>query len=110
MLTELTIPGSLIGNKKKSIRLEGIRPRESREEFPEGLFKYPEIDGWEAEGTHIEIDVEEIRHYSGKRCAEFFATASEPGTYKLKCRLMCAEYADPDYQELTVEVLKAGQV
>lgn len=107
MYTELTIPGSLIGNKKKSIRLDGLKPRESREEFPEGLFKYPEIDGWEADGNHIEIDVDEIRHYSGKRCAEFFATASKPGTYKLKCRLMCAEYADPDYQELTIEVVKA---
>ena len=107
MYTELTIPGSLIGNKKKSIRLEGLSAREGREEFPEGLFKYSEANGWEADGNHIEIDVDEIRHYSGKRCAEFFATASKPGTYKLKCRLMCAEYADPDYQELTIEVVKA---
>ena len=110
MYTELTIPGSLIGNKKKNILLEGARSREGREEFPEGLFAFQSANGWEADGNHIEIDVDEIRHYSGKRCAEFFATASKPGTYKLKCRLMCAEYADPDYQELTVEVLKAGQV
>lgn len=51
--------------------------------------------------------MDEIRHYSGKRCAEFFATASKPGIYTLKCKLMCAEYTDPDYQELTVEVMKA---
>ena len=107
MYTELTIPGSLVGNKKKSIRLEGLSARESREEFPEGLFKYSEANGWEADGNHIEIDVDEIRHYSGKRCAEFFATASKPGIYTLKCKLMCAEYTDPDYQELTVEVVKA---
>jgi hypothetical protein len=107
MYTELTIPGSLIGNKKKNILLEGARSREGREEFPEGLFAFQSANGWEADGNHIEIDVDEIRHYSGKRCAEFFATASKPGTYKLKCRLMCAEYADPDYQELTIEVVKA---
>ena len=106
MYTELTIPGSLIGNKKKNIRLEGARAREGHEEFPEGLFAYQAANGWETNGNHIEIDVDEIRHYSSKRCAEFFATASKPGIYRLKCRLMCAEYADPDYQELTVEVAK----
>lgn len=107
MYTVLTIPGSITGNKNKPLQLEGLMAREGREEFPDGLFKYPEANGWEADGNHIEIDVDEIRHYSGKRCSEFFATATMPGIYKLKCKLMCAEYADPEYQELTVEVVKA---
>ena len=106
MYTELTIPKSI--NGKKTVRLEGIRSREMREEFPEGLFSFQDINGWEADGNHIEIDVDEIRHLSGKRCSKFFVTATKPGTYKLNCRLMCAEYVDPQFQELTVEVVKAG--
>ena len=104
MYTELTIPKSI--NGKKTVRLEGVRSREAREEFPEGLFSYPDADGWEAGGNHIEIDVDEIRHFSGKRCSEFFVTASKPGTYKLSCRMMCAEYVDPQFQELAMEVVK----
>lgn len=104
MYTKLTIPKSI--NGKKTVRLEGVRSREAREEFPEGLFSYPDVDGWEADGNHIEIDVDEIRHFSGKRCSDFFVTASKPGTYKLSCRMMCAEYVDPQFQELTVEVAK----
>lgn len=104
MYTNLTIPGSIIGNKNKPLRLEGVVAREGQEEFPDGLLSFPAVNGWEANGSHIEIDEDEIRHYSGKRCSEFFATATKPGIYKLKCRLMCAEYVDPDYQELTVEV------
>ena len=105
MYTELTIPKSINGNK--TVRLEGVRSREAREEFPEGLFSFQDVTGWEADGNHIEIDVDEIRHFSGKRCSEFFVTASKPGTYKLSCRMMCAEYVDPQFQELTVEVVKA---
>ena len=105
MYTELTIPGSITG--KKAIKLRGVRSRELREEFPEGLFSFQDVNGWEADGNHVEIDVDEIRHISGKRCSEFFVTASKPGIYKLKCRLMCAEYVDLEFQELTVEVMKA---
>ena len=50
MYTELTIPGSIIGNRKKSLHLEGVRAREGREEFPDGLFGYSGVDGWEADG------------------------------------------------------------
>ena len=103
MYTELTIPKSI--NGKKTVRLEGVK---EREEFPKGLYSIQTVSGWEADGNHIEIDVDEIRHLSGKRCSEFFVTASKPGTYKLNCRLMCAEYVDPQFQELTVEVVKAG--
>ena len=105
MYTELTIPGSITG--RKPVRLRGVRSRETREEFPEGLFSFQDVTGWEADGNHVEIDVDEIRHLSGKRCNEFFVTASKPGIYKVKCRLMCAEYVDPEFQELTVEVMKA---
>lgn len=101
MYTELTIPKSI--NGKKTVRLEGIK---EREEFPKGLYSYQTANGWEADGNHIEIDVDEIRHFSGKRCSEFFVTASKPGIYKLNCRMMCAEYVDPQFQELTVEVVK----
>lgn len=107
MYTNLTIPGSITGNKNKSLHLKGAVAREEREEFPDGLFSFPAVDGWEANGSHVEIDEDEIRHYSGKRCSEFFVTATKPGIYKLQCRLMCAEYVDPEYQELTVEVVKA---
>lgn len=103
MYTELTIPKSI--NGKKTVRLEGVK---EREEFPKGLYSYQTANGWEADGNHIEIDVDEIRHFSGKRCSEFFVTASKPGIYKLNCRMMCAEYVDPQFQELTVEVVKAG--
>lgn len=106
MYTELTIPKSI--NGKNTVRLEGIRSREMREEFPEGLFSFQDINGWEVDGNYIEIDVDEIRHLSGKRCSKFFVTATKPGTYKLICRMMCAEYVDPQFQELTVEVVKAG--
>ena len=102
MYTELTIPKSI--NGKKTVRLEGIK---EREEFPKGLYSYQTANGWEADGNHIEIDMDEIRHLSGKRCSKFFVTASKPGIYKVKCRLMCAEYVDPEFQELTVEVVKA---
>ena len=105
MYTELTIPKSI--NGKKTVRLEGIRSREMREEFPEGLFSFQDVNGWEVDGNHIEIDVDEIRHLSGKRCSKFFVTASKSGIYKLNCRMMCAEYVDPQFQELTVEVVKA---
>ena len=101
MYTELTIPKSI--NGKKTVRLEGIK---EREEFPKGLYSYQTANGWEADGNHIQIDVDEIRHFSGKRCSEFFVTASKPGIYKLNCRMMCAEYVDPQFQELTVEVVK----
>ena len=101
MYTELTIPKSI--NGKKTVRLEGVK---EREEFPKGLYSYQTANGWEADGNHIEIDVDEIRHFSGKRCSEFFVTASKPGIYKLNCRMMCAEYVDPQFQELTVEVVK----
>lgn len=104
MYTELTIPGSITGNKKKSFHLERAK---EREEFPKGLYSFQAVSGWEADGNHIEIDSDEIRHLSGKRCSKFFVTASKPGIYKLKCRLMCAEYVDPEFQELTVEVMKA---
>lgn len=106
MYTELTIPKSI--NGKNTVRLEGIRSREMREEFPKGLYSIQTVNGWDVDGNHIEIDVDEIRHLSGKRCSEFFVTASKPGTYKLNCRLMCAEYVDPQFQELTVEVVRAG--
>lgn len=102
MYTELTIPKSI--NGKKTVRLKGVK---EREEFPKGLYSYQTANGWEADGNHIEIDFDEIRHLSGKRCSEFFVTASKPGFYKLNCRLMCAEYVDPQFQELTVEVVKA---
>lgn len=101
MYTELTIPKSI--NGKKTVRLEGVK---EREEFPKGLYSYQTANGWEADGNHIEIDFDEIRHFSGKRCSEFFVTASKPGIYKLNCRIMCAEYVDPQFQELTVEVVK----
>lgn len=104
MYTELTIPGSISG--KKTVRLEGIRGREMREEFPEGLLSFQGANGWDVDGNHIEINVDEIRHLSGKRCSEFLVTASKPGIYKLNCRMMCAEYVDPQFQELTVEVVK----
>lgn len=106
MYTELTIPGSLIGNKKKSVRLEGARTREVCEDYSEELFKYPKIEGWLAAGNFVAIEDDEIYHKSGKRCTEFFVTAKKPGIYKLQCKLMCAEYANPEYQELTVEVIK----
>lgn len=102
MYTELTIPKSI--NGKKTVRLKGVK---EREEFPKGLYSYQTANGWEADGNHVEIDFDEIRHLSGKRCSEFFVTASKPGFYKLNCRLMCAEYVDPQFQELTVEVVKA---
>ena len=101
MYTELTIPKSI--NGKKTVRLERVR---EREEFPKGLYSIQTVNGWDVDGNHIEIDVDEIRHLSGKRCSEFFVTASKPGTYKLNCRSMCAEYVDPQFQELTVEVVK----
>lgn len=104
MYTELTIPKSI--NGKKTVRLEGIRSREMREEFPEGLLSFQDVDGWDVDGNHIEINVDEIRHLSEKRCSEFLVTASKPGVYKLNCRMMCAEYVDPQFQELTVEVVK----
>lgn len=104
MYTELTIPRSISG--KKTVRLEGVRGREMREEFPEGLLSFQDANGWGVDGNHIEINVDEIRHLSGKRCSEFFVTASKPGVYKLNCRMMCAEYVDPQFQELTVEVVK----
>lgn len=106
MYTELTIPKSI--NGKKTVRLEGIRSREMREEFPEGLLSFQDANGWGVDGNHIEINVDEIRHLIGKRCSKFFVTASKPGFYKLNCRMMCAEYVDPRFQELTVEVVKAG--
>ena len=81
--------------------------------FPHNQYHYSTFhrydgNGWDVDGNHIEIDVDEIRHLSEKRCSEFFVTASKPGTCKLNCRLMCAEYVDPQFQELTVEVVKAG--
>lgn len=105
MYTEVTIPRSITG--KKTISLNGIRERELWEDFPKGLLSYQDVNGWDVDGKNIEIDTKEIRHLSGKRCSEFFVTASKPGIYKLKCRLMCAEYVDPQFQELTVEVVKA---
>lgn len=81
--------------------------REMREEYPEGLLSFQDANGWGVDGNHIEINVDEIRHLSGKRCNEFFVTASKSGIYKLNCRMMCAEYVDPQFQELTVEVMKA---
>ena len=106
MLTELTIPGSIIGNKKKTVRLEGINAREDREDYPDRLFRYPKIEGWEADGNYVRIEDNEIIPKKGKRCTEFFATAKNPGIYKLQCRLMCAEYTKPECQEISVEVIR----
>ena len=106
MYTELMIPGSIIGSKK-SIQLQGAKMREN---YPGELNSYPRISGCEADGSLVIIEEDEIRPNSAKRCTEFFATATRAGTYKLRCSLMCAEYVIPEYQELTIEVVKQKSV
>ena len=51
-----------------------------------------------------EISISEIRHYSAKRYIEFFIVGVKPGKYQIPCKIMCTEYTEPDYKELSVEV------
>lgn len=104
MLTELQLPKHEI--RGKEIYLEGLRAREAGEEFPERLISLQGINGWDISENKAEITIDEIRHYSAKRCIEFFVVGNEVGTYTLKCSIMCAEYTEPSIQELTVEVVK----
>ena len=104
MLTELQLPKHEI--RGKEIHLEGIRAREAREELPERLISLQGINGWDISENKAEITIDEIRHYSAKRCIEFFIVGNEVGTYTLKCSIMCSEYTEPHIQEITVEVVK----
>lgn len=104
MLTELTLPKHEM--KGKATVLEGIKAREAREDFPEGLISLQGINGWDIVENKAEISIDEIRHNSSKRCIEFFVVGNTPGHYELKCKIMCAEYKVPTEQILKVEVVK----
>jgi hypothetical protein len=88
----------------KEETLPGVRAREGREEFPEGLISLEGINGWDIVDGNATISIDEIRHYSAKRCIEFFVVGNKPGKYVLKCKVMCAEYSTPVEQGIEVEV------
>jgi hypothetical protein len=105
MLTRISIPNNKRpGEKPYPAELPGLRQREGREEFPEKLISLPQINGWDVVEGKAEISIDEIRHYSEKRCIEFFIVGVKPGKYTIPCKIMCAEYSEPEYQELSVEV------
>lgn len=103
MLTEITLPKHEL--KGKDEKLPGIRAREGREEFPEKLISLDGINGWDIVDNKADIIIDEIRHYSAKRCIEFFVVGNKPGNYILKCRIMCSEYMKPVEQEIEVSVI-----
>ncbi len=102
MLTEITLPKHEVRGKEET--LPGIRAREGREEFPEGLISLDGINGWDIVDGNATISIDEIRHYGAKRCIEFFIVGNRPGIYVLKCKVMCAEFSTPVEQEIEVEV------
>lgn len=103
MLTEITLPKHDVRGKEET--LPGIKAREERGEFPEGLISLEGINGWDIVDGNAEISIDEIRHYSSKRCIEFFVVGNRPGKYKLKCKVMCAEYKEPIEQEIEILVM-----
>ena len=110
MLTQISIPNHKRPGEKSSYPAEllGLKHRSDREDFPEKLISLESINGWDIIDNKMEISIDEIRHYSARRCTEFFVTSVKPGIYVLECAIMCAEYKEPDYQEIIVEVVKEG--
>lgn len=105
MLTRIRIPNNKRpGGENYPAEFPGLNQREGREEFPEKLISLQQIDGWDIVDGKAEISISEIRHYSAKRCIEFFIVGVKPGKYQIPCKIMCTEYTEPDYQELSVEV------
>jgi len=102
MLTELTLPKHEVKGKEE--KLSGISSREAQEEFPEELIGLEGINSWDIVDNKAEININEIRHYSAKRCIEFFIVGNKPGKYILNCRIMCAEYMEPVEQDIEVTV------
>ena len=109
MLTRVSIPNhKRPGDRHKyEAELPGLRKREYREDYHEKLISLPSINGWDIVENKAEISIDEIRHYNAKRSTDFFVTATKPGRYKLLCSVMCAEYKEPDVQELIIDVVKA---
>lgn len=104
MLTDIHLPKHEI--RGEEVWLEGLSERKNREEFPERVIRLPGINGWDIVENRAEITIDEIRHYSAKRCIEFFIVGNKPGTYSLNCKIMCAEYKEPISQQLRVSVVR----
>ena len=104
MLTNLDVPGKYLDDHRKgTVRLEGLS--NDREDYPKGFLTYEKMNGWDSpNNTSARIFFDDIRHHDAKTCFEFIVTATKPGTYKLRCTIMCAEFEKPFHQEITVVV------
>ena len=81
MLTQISIPNHKRPGEKTSYssELPGVRHRSDREDFPEKLISLESINGWDIIENKMEISIDEIRHFSARRCTEFFVTSLKPG-------------------------------
>lgn len=104
MLTNLDVPGKYFDDHRKgTVHLGGLSS--DREDYPKGFLTYERMNGWDSpDNSSARIFFDDLRHHDAKTCFEFFVTATKPGTYKLRCNIMCAEFEEPQFQELTVTV------
>ena len=104
MLTNLDVPGKYLDTGRKgTVHLAGLSS--DREDYPKGYLAYDKMNGWDSfDNKSARIFFDDLRQHSAKTCFEFFVTATKPGTYKLRCTIMCAEFEEPVCQELTVVV------
>lgn len=56
------------------------------------------------------IEKDQILHPNSDRFSRFYMIPRAAGEYQLQCEIMCSEYKEPIYQEITVNVIEAGEI